>query len=171
MQREEEQQGARIDRLHEEAERWGERARACAEEDEARALSCLERRQRARRDAERLERSNVARRDAIERLSRDVDDGEAQLEELNRRHTEMRARNCGNSARIAGQPPEGSLLREVESCFERWDTQLTEQELRVGTGTGTGTGSDTLDESFSRRERDAALRAELDELLSREKNQ
>ncbi|GGO88699.1 hypothetical protein GCM10011348_44760 [Marinobacterium nitratireducens] len=164
MQREEQLLDARIDKLHREAEDWGERARACAAEDEARALACLERRQRSRREAERLTRNQVASRDLAARLSRDIDDGEARLEELTRRYTEMRARQCGNAARIAGESPESDLLREVDSCFERWDARLGEQELRAGTAAG----GDALEESFARQERDTELRAELDELLNRE---
>lgn len=167
MQREEQQLGERIDRQLQEADRWGERARACAAEDEARALACLERRRRARREAERLEQTLASSRDAAERLNRDIDESEIRLEELTRRHSAMRARQCGNAARAAGPDQETTLLREVETCFERWDARLNEQELHLDHHCA----SDTLEDSFSRDEREAELRAELDELLNREKKQ
>jgi len=164
MLREEQRLGEHIDRQQQEAERWGERARGCAVDDEARALACLERRRHARRETERLQRSLISCREAAERLTRDIDESETRLEDLTRRYTEMRARQCGNAARTAGQDAEGSLLREVETCFERWDARLNDQELRFGAKAT----SDALDDSFSREERDAELRAELDELLQRE---
>lgn len=165
MQRDEQQLADRIDRLREDTERWGERARRCAAEDEARALSCLERRRQCRREAERLQRSLDACRDGAARLTRDVEESETRLQLLHQRHTLMRARQCGTAARTAGQ--ETGLLQEVEACFERWDTRLTERELALGDIAL----EDPLDEGFSRREKDEDLRAELEALLQQEKKQ
>ncbi|NVK42421.1 MAG: PspA/IM30 family protein [Oceanospirillaceae bacterium] len=166
MQREEQQLDDRVEKQRQEAERWEERARSCAAEDEARALACLERRRRAQKEAERLKRNLRSCQEAGERLARDIDDSETRLEDLSQRHLEMRARQCGNAARVAGPEPDGGLLREVETCFERWDARLSEQELRIGSIHA----GDTLDDGFAREERDAELRAELDALLREKKS-
>jgi hypothetical protein len=85
------------------------------------------------------------------------------LQELNNRHSIMRARQSGTAARAA-VPDNEQSLRALETSFERWDARLSEQELRLGDISV----HDSLDDAFSRDEHEAQLRAELDELLQQE---
>ena len=164
MQREEAQLQERIEQLGNDEARWAQRARSCAKEDPAKALACIERRQQCQAQAKHLSESLVTYRQAATRLSRDVADSESRLQALNTRHSMMRARQSGSAARVAGVDSDLVSLREVETSFERWDARLSDQELRLGDISM----SDSLDDSFSREEQDAQLRAELDAILQQE---
>jgi phage shock protein A len=163
MQREEAQLAQRIETLDQDESRWAARAKGCASEDPARALACIERRQQCRHEAQRLQQGLASHRQATERLSRDLSASEARLQELNNRHSIMRARQSGTAARAA-VPDNEQSLRALETSFERWDARLSEQELRLGDISV----HDSLDDAFSRDEHEAQLRAELDELLQQE---
>jgi phage shock protein A len=165
MRREETQLQQRIAALGEDEDRWASRAKSCAGEDPARALACIERRQRCRAEAQRLGEGLAGYRQSTERLTRDVADSESRLQDLSSRHSIMRARQSGTAARAA-VPDDALSVRALETSFERWDARLSEQELRLGDLSV----HDSLEDTFSRDEQDAQLRAELDALLQQEED-
>jgi phage shock protein A len=146
-------------------ERWTERARGVAAEDEAKALECLRRRRDCEAQLEGL-RESIDRHDELEsRIAEQVKKIEARIGEVAQQRNMMRSRQSVAEAMRTINNIEGVSYGEIEDTFDRWEINLGETEILMGASNP----SDPLDTAFLAEEDTAELRAELECLLANEK--
>jgi phage shock protein A len=145
--------------------RWTERARKIAAEDEAKALECLRRRKDCETQLVNLEES-IEKHDELEaRIAEQVKKIEARIGEVAQQRNMMRSRQSVAEAMRTINNIEGVSYGEIEDTFDRWEINLGETEILMGATTN----SDPLDSAFLAEEDTAELKAELEELLSADK--
>jgi phage shock protein A len=145
--------------------RWTERARKVAAEDETKALECLRRRKDCETQLRNLEES-IEKHDELEaRIAEQVKKIEARIGEVAQQRNMMRSRQSVAEAMRTINNIEGVSYGEIEDTFDRWEINLGETEILMGATTNT----DPLDSAFLAEEDTAELRAELEELLSADK--
>jgi len=163
--------GAALKRRYGELERsvslWTDRARSVAADDEAKALDCL----RRKRDCE-LQLGNL--KDSIEkheeleaRISEQVKKIESRIHEVAQQRNMMRSRQSVAEAMRTINNIEGVSYGEIEDTFDRWEINLGETEILMGAATA----ADPLDAAFAADEDTAELRAELEVLLERDREE
>ena len=147
---------------------WRDRARACAESDEAKALDCLRRSRRAGRRKGELSRRLEEHHRIETQLAKDVATIEERLGQLHERHNVLRTRESRAHAlatvRDASELGDG----DVGDLFERWETQVLEREYE---GQCSATEADPLEDEFLEAEEESELRAELDALRDTNPNE
>lgn len=115
-------------RAKHEAEIWRRRAAECS--DDAAALDCLRRARQRTRASEEILRRLAAQQELEARLFRDVAVLEARFAEMTERHQELRARET--RAQAYQHALIASSTADADDVFERWETQVTEQEYLAG---------------------------------------
>ena len=144
------------------SERWAERAKRIAADDEGRALECLRRRKECQAQLAGL-RESIARHDELEaRIGEQVKKIEARVGEVTQQRNLMRSRQSVADAMRAIHDIEGSGAGDIEDTFDRWEINLGESEFLWASANV----SDTLDTAFLEEEEKVELRAELEELLN-----
>ena len=152
--------------LEDKEKSWTRRAVDEANDDEAQALVCLQRRQRIREQLARLGDNRETYNQAARKMSADIARCEEQLSSLGQKHELMRARQSGADALNIINEVSGSSIDELETSFERWEVKIAQGEI----GADSFDPVDTLEDEYLGRENEAALRAELSELLREEKD-
>ena len=147
--------------LRQAAERWAERARKIAADDEPKALECLRRRKDCEKQLVNLEDSIDKHDELEERIAEQVKKIEIRIGEIAQQRNMMRSRQSVAEAMRTINNVEGVSYGEIEDTFDRWEINLGETEILMGAMTD----RDPLDSEFSAEEDTAELRAELEELL------
>lgn len=142
-------------------ERWAERARAIAAEDEAKALECLRRRKDCEKQLRSLEDSIEKHEELEARISGQVKKIEARIGEISQQRNMMRSRQSVAEALRTIHDIEGVSYGDIEDTFDRWEINLGEAEILLGATTD----RDPLESEFLAEEDTAELRAELELLL------
>ena len=143
------------------AERWTERAKSVAAEDEKKALECLRRRKECERQLVNLADSLAKHEELESRVAEQVKKIESRIGEVTHQRNMMRSRQSVADAMQAIHNIEGVSYGEVEDTFDRWEIRLGEAEIMTGAGSAT----DPLESAFLAEEDAAELKAELDDLL------
>lgn len=153
---------ARLEELKLATARWSERARSLAATDEAKALECLRRRKDCEGQLEHLTAS-IEKHDELEgRIADQVKKIEARIGEVSQQRNMMRSRQSVAEAMRIVNNIEGVSYGDVEDTFDRWEINLGETEILLGASAP----ADTFESEFVAAEDDAALRAELEVLIS-----
>ena len=155
---------ARYEELQTAVKRWTERARNLADNDEQKALECLKRRNECLSQIKNLEASIDKHRELESQVTENLKKIEARIAEVSHQRNVMRSRQSVAEAMRVINNIEGVSYGEIEDTFDRWEINLGETELNLGSIPGT----DSLESEFLASEDDAALRAELELLLSTE---
>lgn len=143
-----------------EAEKWTERARDSAHDEET-ALECLRRRRGCQKRMVELAEAVHRHESAEEKLGRDVNTAEKRLRDLDEQRHLMRTRQSAAEAlRVTGDMAPASPI-DVDAAFERWSETVAEAELT----TGTAEEADPLARRFEEREDRDDLMAELKTLM------
>lgn len=142
-------------------QRWRERALACRDKDEDKALRCMQALKQSQRSLETL-RQQICDNQKL------IADLEAHLFNVEQRLSEIQNKRESLSARSARNKVEACAARSVNvyadvGIFERWETQVISEEYRH-TGGANLSASDNLDREFRKQEDRAALLAELENL-------
>ncbi len=145
--------------------RWTERARSIAADDEAKALECLRRRKDCEKQLHSLDDSIDKHEELEARISEQVKKIEARIGEIAQQRNMMRSRQSVADAMRTINNIEGVSYGEIEDTFDRWEINLGEAEILLGTTTD----RDPLDSEFLAEEDTAELRAELEILLQSDK--
>jgi phage shock protein A len=141
--------------------RWKDRARNIAATDEGKALECLRRRKDCEAQLVSL-RDSIEKHDELEaRITDQVKKIESRIGEVSHQRNMMRSRQSVAEAARTISNIEGVSYGEIEDTFDRWEINLGETEILMGSSTM----SDPLDSAFLAEEDTAELRAELSELL------
>lgn len=150
----------RLEEEQQAEQRWRDRARSCAEEDEAKALECLRRSKQAGKQAGQL-KGRIEEHQRVEhQLQADVQTLQERLAELVEKRNLMRTRESRASAMKTVSEVMVPMNDGLDDIFERWDTRITEAEII----SSCCEQSDPLDSDFVTAEEEDALRAELEEL-------
>ena len=151
---------AQLEETREAEASWRERARRKADEDEAMAVECLRRARESARRLRALER-RLAEHERIERdLGADVTRIQERLTRLEEHRHVLAARESRAVALAGVHEGEDALSPDVDDLFDRWEIRISEREL-VG---GRDDSADSFEDTLSREEEEADLRAELDAL-------
>ena len=142
--------------------RWTDRARSIAASDESRALECLRRRKECEAQMLNLQDS-IEKHDELEaRIAEQVKKIEARIGEVAQQRNMMRSRQSVAEAMRTINNIEGVSYGEIEDTFDRWEINLGETEILMGSATT----ADPLETAFLAEEDTAELRAELSVLLN-----
>ena len=151
----------RYSKLQVAVSRWTDRAKSIAQDDEAKALECLRRRKDCETQLVSL-RDSIEKHDELEaRITEQVKKIESRIGEVSHQRNMMRSRQSVAEAARTINNIEGVSYGEIEDTFDRWEINLGETEILMGSCTM----SDPLDSAFLAEEDTAELRAELNELL------
>lgn len=148
--------------LQQETASWESRAKQVAEADEAKALSCIERRNRCQTQLGQTNEA-LARHEQMEQKMKDsIAQLERKQQDLHQQRNLMRSRHSAADAMrvlrtIEAQNPTSGL----DDAFERWEMQIIEAEYAYGDAVET----DTLEASFVAEEDSEKLKADLHALL------
>ena len=154
----------RRDELQVAISRWTGRAKSVAGEDEAKALECLRRRKECEMQAKGIEQSLEKHRELEQRITENLKKIDARIGEVSHQRNMMRSRQSVAEATRIINNVEGVSYGEIEDTFDRWEINLGETEIILGSGAST----DSLESTFLVEEDQESLRAELAELLNKD---
>jgi len=143
---------------------WIDRARQkVSTGEEGKALECVKRVKHLEREMAELEQQACQHHSLEQQLAQDLSIIEKRIQELKRQRNLLRARESRAQAlRLTGEH-NTDLFQEIDTLFERWDTQVSIYEIRGGT---TSIHEDSLEEEFQLQETEQELRASLAEILA-----
>ena len=156
---------ARRDELEAAVIRWTDRARKVADTDEAKALECLRRRKECQGQLVSLADAIDKHEQLETRVSDNLKKIEARINEVAHQRNMMRSRQSVAEATRIVNNIEGVSYGEIEDTFDRWEINLGETEILMGSIQP----GDRLDNEFLATESNDELRAELDDLLQDDK--
>ena len=146
-------------------ERWTDRARNVAAEDEQKALECLRRRKDCESQLAALAESIGKHEELEERIAAQVKKIESRIVEVAQQRNMMRSRQSVAEAMRTINNIEGVSYGDIEDTFDRWEINLGETEILMNATTSV----DPLESAFLAEEDVAELRAELAELVNADK--
>ena len=154
----------RRDELQVAISRWTGRAKSVAAEDEAKALECLRRRKECEMQAKGIEQSLEKHRELEQRITENLKKIDARIGEVSHQRNMMRSRQSVAEATRIINNVEGVSYGEIEDTFDRWEINLGETEIILGSGAST----DSLESAFLVEEDQESLQAELAELMNKD---
>lgn len=163
VQTQERRLGQQLEQLQSDLARWAERAVQCADHDEARALSCMQRRKQC---GEQITQLNAARQQyttTIARMQSDISRADEELRELSQKHALLRARQSSGEALSASGAIGVADLNRLETTLDRWEVRIA-QDVMLFEAAEPLDPLDTLEQEYRQEEDQAALRAELQAL-------
>lgn len=158
---------AQLQKVQQDEQKWTERASTFAAVDEAKALSCLERRQRCRQEIERLQKMLLQHADTERKLIEQVRTIEQRHAEIgNKRHL-MQSRQAVVEANRVVAAVTGAGSVDVNDAFDRWEMSITQAESSGGHSfDGAVDGIDDFEQQFIDSETKQKLQDELRLLTS-----
>jgi phage shock protein A len=158
---------AQMESLRDDEHGWVRRAKALAEGDEARAIACLERRDRCTEQIKQLQQQRDQYNEMAFRLSKDLMKLEQKLLQDEQRLQTFRGRDLTAKAQTALQDVICSdSSSDLDQTFDRWELSITRKEMQQQTvDVSMESASDSFEERFQREERLAAHKAELKSLM------
>lgn len=147
---------------------WAERAIQGSQENEARALECVRRMNRAKEDLAITEVQLKQHQELQGQLQEDIAQVEQKLETLRRKQHALATRQYRAEALQALQEEGTGVMEELDSIFERWETKVSETEIY---GAGSPGLKDTFEQEFLSQEDEFSLRQSLQDLLTQHKKE
>lgn len=144
---------------------WADRARKVAQEDEAKALECIARRNQCREVAAQTIAALQRHEELEKQVGESVAKMEKRLSDIAQQQNLMRSRQSTAEALRVISKIEGNTDNGIEDTFDRWEMLITETEY----GNGFSAEFDSLDTAFAKQENTAVLKAELEALLEENK--
>jgi phage shock protein A len=166
IHREEAKLKQQIEELNIKQQKWRERAISCAAADEAKALTCLQKRQHCQQETARLKQALETYQQTSQKLAQDISDSETQLAEKNQKQTLMRARQSSSAALNASNKSLDEDACQLDNSFDRWEVKISQTEMCHDTTPMI----DPIEHDFITQEQQHELRQELTQLLAEEKN-
>lgn len=140
--------------------RWQSRAEREANQNEAKALECLQRRNEAQRQISELKSSRQEYRIAAEKLAKDIKRSEIDLHEVKQKRELLRARQSSSTMLKNTDYTHHSNLKQMEKTFERWEANLCEDEIFHSADPVI----DPLEQNYVNEEQHAQLMSELEQI-------
>ncbi len=148
--------------------KWAKRAREVAKEDEEKAIQCLQHRNGCIKQATELALTIEKHQSLEERLVQDIQGAETRVMEISQQRKLMRTRQSTAEALSAMNYADDGMLSDVSAAFERWEVNITEEELEVGTYHVDDTFS--LEKEFIDSEKREAFRKQLKVMMDDKEN-
>jgi len=147
----------KISDLEVKRQKWRERALACANSEESKALSCLQQEKNCVAQISQLT-SIIKQQDAVlTKLRNDIAKAESKLSQITHQRNMMRSRESATSALNAiAQTNIGDNIN-INDTLERWEAKIIEAELNLDTQQPV----DDFEYQFTEQENLEELRAEL----------
>ena len=143
--------------------KWAQRAVQAANSDEQKALECMQRRQAAQTQIEKLKVMAGEYYCTSEKMAADINRCEEEMKAMIQKHEIMRARQTSADAlNVISQTGE-SRIEALDSSFERWEIKIAQNEMTVGSMADV----DILEQEYISEENKQTLRLELDALLEK----
>jgi phage shock protein A len=150
---------ARVEELREQAAVWEDRAKRIADQDKAKALECVRRRQRYLAQAAKIEEQAVGHAKLERQLSADMVVVQEKLAALRQQRNIMRTRESRAEALRVVHNIDSSTIGEIDDIFDRWESRISAGEA-LGESGVTG-DADDLSVEFSTEEEEGELTAIL----------
>lgn len=164
VQREAQRLQAHIIDQQEHAQRWRQRAVACASSDDAKAMSCVSRYRQCEANAERLTHALTQYQQTADKLAHDIHYMEQRLSEVKQKLTLMRARESTSAALQATGASNTDITALLADTFDRWETNISQAEFAADESHP----MDLIEQEFIQSEHEEELRQVLDALLAEE---
>ncbi len=164
--REEAKLKQQIEELNHKQQKWRERAISCAASDEAKALTCLQKRQHCQQESARLKQTLETYQLTSQKLAQDISDSEAHIAEKQQKHNLMRARQSSSAALNASNKSLDDYACQLDGSFDRWEVKISQSEMCHDTHSTI----DPVENDFITQEQQQELRQELANLLVEENN-
>ncbi len=136
---------------------WTTRALEVADNDESKALACLQRRQAIEVQQQRLKQAAQEYQATLGKMEADINACEQEIKSISHKHQLMKARQSSVDARNAIHHEKGLDIEQINESFDRWQVSITEGEIALGQFQQI----DTLEHEFETVENEQALRDEL----------
>ncbi len=144
---------------------WTDRAAKEANDDEAKALNCLQRRQKIRLQLDKLLVMSREYQQSTAKMKINITQCEEDLASMMQKHQMLRARQCTAEAMQIIDREGNANLDDVEASFDRWEIKIAQGEYlldRFDEG-------DELEQEYLGEENELELRAQLADLLKDQK--
>jgi len=152
----------RLQDLTSEEQKWTERASACADNDEPKALACLNRRRQCREDISRLEENLKQHLETEKTLAKQQKKIEQRKNEITQQRHLMKSKEAMADARRVEAAVSGGSYGNVDDALDRWEIAISQSEYAYDDLDDDN--HDSLEMEFTEREHDLDLQAELDDL-------
>ncbi len=152
----------RLHQLQNDQELWRARVKKVHTIDEKRALECVRRLKRVESELVAAEEEYARQLEIKKQLTADVALIDDRLKSLKRKKNVFSTRQSRAEALEGLHPESDSLMSELEGVFDRWDTKITRQEIKVECES---TEVDDLDDEFRAEEEEAELKTYLQEIV------
>lgn len=166
-ERERAQLQQRITELEAKRQKWRERALACADNEESKALSCLQQEKNCTAQIKQFS-TILAQQDALlVKLRNDISKAESKLSQIHHQRNMMRSRESAASALNAMAQADINDNIDINDTLERWEAKIIEAELELETQQP----MDDFEYQFTEQENLEELKAELQQLKQTSANQ
>lgn len=154
----------RVEELHEQAALWEDRAKRIAQQDQAKALECVKRRQRYLAQATKIEEQAVGHSKLERQLQSDLEMVQEKLNTLRQQRNIMRSRESRAEVLRVVQNFDSSTIGEIDDIFDRWEARVSACEGHIDPAEQRE--ADELNAEFSSKEEGEELQAVLQALLT-----
>lgn len=146
---------AQLKEANEQYKLWTQRAASLADQDQAKALQCVARRNQCEADIDRLSHSEKQQAELVIDVTTNLQTLQSKLDEMTQKHNLMRSRQTvADVNRAVAYANTDDTLNDT---FERWESAVLEHEFAVSDACA----RDSLDLELTRDENDADLLAQL----------
>ncbi|MCW8885150.1 MAG: PspA/IM30 family protein [Motiliproteus sp.] len=143
-------------------QRWQKRALKFADQDRSKALQCIKQGKEVQQRIERLQYQQEQYQNMVGQLTRNLEEVEARLEQLQIKKTTLSSRSARNSAFNCMN--NHSAVEETEQLFERWEAKVLKDEYQEGVVDIDA--NNQFEQQIVAEEEAEALELELDALMS-----
>lgn len=151
--------------LRQQAEIYEDRAKRCAALDEKKALECVRRRERIRKQVAELDGQVLAHSKLEKQLAADLSTVQDKLSSLRQQRNILRTRQSRAEALRLVQGVDSGTIREIDDIFDRWEAKIGACENH--SAQVTTTAEDLLSEEFQSAEEEEDLKKLLGELTGK----
>ena len=152
----------RADELREQAILWEDRAKRIANQDEAKAIECVRRRQRYLAQAAKVEEQAEGHSKLERQLNGDLNVVQEKLSSLRQQRNIMRTRASRAEALRVVQSVDSATIGEIDDLFDRWEARISACEDHAGSNVSPE--ADDLNVEFTSKEEEEELKALLQSL-------
>lgn len=149
--------------LEAEREIWVERAKRKAKKEKEQAIECLRRKKQCEAQLESLNEVLQAHQAVQLQLENDLKGIELRVSKLKHKKSALKSREATVEARTVVNADQSTLLHELDTIFDRWESKVVEAEMIAGTY---GEYEDSFKAELESEEELGALKEELQELVN-----
>ncbi len=147
-------------------QKWTDRAIRAAEQDETQALECVKRKNACEQQITQTQEAITRHKELERNVGTSVDRIESRITDLTQQRNLMRSRHSAADALRVINKIEGDCADGIDDTFERWEMLVTETEYMAGNTAHI----DTLNDSYNEAEDAECRKADLADILSKEKS-